>query len=623
MKTVENAFSIKIGRFLFLFLFYIIPFFSWGQKQEIEDNESIIQIETPVKSRFFNFFLNRNALYNNDNLKKEAERFQQYEGKTIRQITVMPRAFDYNFSTLDFLNNKGSRFLDKIHSRTKKEVIEKYLLLQEGDTLNSFLLADNERYIRNLRFIQDADIHVKQVEGTDSIDLIVNTKDVLEYVPFLGGASKSFQYLGLADINIFGSGREIGIDFLRDLNRSTPIGFEINYNARNIFSSFIDVNILASTISRNLYDRRKDQLSLMADIKKPLTSQYKRWAWGILTGTQFSENYYSDIYNIGQYEYKLATWDSWIGYNLSAKKNLKKHGIKLKKFISFRYFNNYFLSAPEYIYPRDSFLQKYNSNQGFLTGINLFKQYYFKDHFIYGFGVTEDLPVGFNTSINMGVYRQHDLKSLYAGFNYYNYFLTQGNDFGSLFFRTGTFYSQYGFHDIGVLVGNSLFLRLFQVKNVKIRHYFRWSYAGIFQQRTQEYLKLNNFFGIYGFSSPLASAQHRLSLRIENYYFLPFKVLGFYMAPISIFDINTMHLQNNVSNKHDIYFAIGAGIRIKNENLGLGTIELRGSILPRRLIGDSFINLTVRTSVRFKNTGNYISKPLFIELNSDENKNIF
>src|SRR5690606_39828076 len=52
------------------------------------------------------------------------------------------------------------------------------LFIRENTKLNPYKIADNERFLRTIEYIQDARIIVIPIPETDSVDLVVITKDL-------------------------------------------------------------------------------------------------------------------------------------------------------------------------------------------------------------------------------------------------------------------------------------------------------------------------------------------------------------------------------------------------------------------------------------------------------------
>jgi hypothetical protein len=67
--------------------------------------------------------------------------------------------------------------------------------------------------------------------------------------------------------------------------------------------------------------------------------------------------------------------------------------------------------------------------------------------------------------------------------------------------------------------------------------------------------------------------------------------------------------------KGDIYSSIGSGMRIRNENLIFGTIELRAFYFPRINRQLSPWNIALITNLRYKYNSSIISKPDFVQIN--------
>jgi hypothetical protein len=65
----------------------------------------------------------------------------------------------------------------------------------------------------------------------------------------------------------------------------------------------------------------------------------------------------------------------------------------------------------------------------------------------------------------------------------------------------------------------------------------------------------------------------------------------------------------------DIYTAIGSGIRVRNENLIFGTIELKSYYFPRTQYQLSPWNISLSTNFRFKYNSSILTKPDFVEIN--------
>ena len=66
----------------------------------------------------------------------------------------------------------------------------------------------------------------------------------------------------------------------------------------------------------------------------------------------------------------------------------------------------------------------------------------------------------------------------------------------------------------------------------------------------------------------------RMVLNVETVLFTPYEPLGFKMAFFTFFDAGLLGYHDNVF-KNDPYFALGFGVRVRNERLVFRTLQLR------------------------------------------------
>ena len=547
-----------------------------------------------------------------------------YEGKTIRSITTRQLGFEMNIAdtTNDFIYF-GTKVLNKVHVKSKEYTIRRNLYVKEGMPMNAYLLADNERFLRTIGYIQDSRIIVnKRTSTEDSIDLVVITKDLFSVIPSVGGLSPLRQRLGLSDNNIMGTGQNASFAVLHDTRRTPSVGIQGTYGYNNIMGSFINGNIGYSRITKNIYDHREDEENYILSFDRPLVSQYKRMAGGFLVGAGRSLNIYPNYYGGDYYRYQYGQIDGWIGYNIGARKYLADRKMHIKKFIAIRYFNTHFYETPSQV-NETVFDQRFNSNQGVLVGLTLFRQFYYKTRYIYGFGVTEDVPTGFNVSFNAGWYKQLNLSRPYLGVDAYRYFVTPKRGIGCLFLRTGAFMSSGEFQDVGLLMGASFYSRIIPVARAKMRQYFRFSYGDILNRTALDPLRMNNALGLRSFNSDLASGDSRLAFRTESEFYLQQKFFGFKLGPFATGDLIYLSNNKSITDASGIFYGVGGGLRTRNENLAFGTIEWRCIVYPRKVTGDNRVKMSMTINLKFRYNNTYVNKPNIIELNGDTYGDIY
>jgi hypothetical protein len=65
----------------------------------------------------------------------------------------------------------------------------------------------------------------------------------------------------------------------------------------------------------------------------------------------------------------------------------------------------------------------------------------------------------------------------------------------------------------------------------------------------------------------------------------------------------------------EIYSSVGSGMRVRNENLLFGTIELKAFYFPRTNLQMSPWNISLLTNLRYKYNSSIIKKPDFVQIN--------
>jgi hypothetical protein len=395
--------------------------------------------------------------------------------------------------------------------------------------LNANIVADNERYLRSLEYMHDARILVSTIPNeTDSIDLVVITKDFLSITVELNDATTNRFKTKIGDANIMGMSQRVQFTALLEKKRDPDFCFEILYRKISIASTFINATYSYTNINPDLTDYTGDEHAWYAKLERPLVSQYMHLAGTLIVGQNQTYNHYAKPDSLF-YQYAYNTFDIWIGYNLGVHKSPFNKNLKNRHFISLRYFQNKFTHTP---YQMDeSYNFRFNDRQAILGQFTFFRQNFYKTNYLFGFGITEDVPYGYNIALTIGWYKQLQLERPYAGVDANRYVVTNRGNVLQYFLRTGTFLNTGQFQDAAILVGASTFSRVIFYNNLKIRQYLRLSYTRQFNRVGLDPLGINNVFGLRYFNLDSASGDQRISLHTETFFFLRYKLLGFKFAP--------------------------------------------------------------------------------------------
>ncbi|HWB94044.1 MAG TPA: hypothetical protein VG605_19460 [Puia sp.] len=558
------------------------------------------------------------------NTKSESP-FKAYEGKIIRHIYIRGYGFEQTFiDTSKRLQYFGTRLLNHLHRKTRDWVIRDAMFVKENTPVNAYKLADNERLIRSLNYIQDARILVAELpDSPDSVDLVVVVKDLFS----IGGAIGSlgyppFSFRGnVSEANFLGMGQRIQAGMNLEQARTPNFGPQILYSKSDIAHSFVNVTASYTQINPNLYNGTQDEKAWFVRLDRPLYAPYAHLAGGFTIGKFQNFNVYKQPDSVF-YKYDYHTHDGWIGWNIGSNRFLSNTSVLDRRFIAFRYFRNDFDSVPKQI-GENIFNFRFNDREAALTSFTFFRQEFYKTNYIYGFGTTEDIPKGYNVAFTTGLYRQLNLNRWYSGVDANEYVVSNRGAFVQFFLRSGVFMYHSHPQDASFLIGGSYYSPLFLAGTTKIRQYINFSFTRLWNRVGLDPLTINNVFGLRYFTNDSTSGVQRVTMHSETTFFLNYKLLGFKFAPFAFGDLSFLTPESGSLSKSDLYDGVGAGIRTRNENLVFNTIEFRAVWFPRRAEYNNSFKIMINTGIQFRYNSTYVRQPDVVYLNTDGLNSIY
>jgi hypothetical protein len=550
---------------------------------------------------------------------KSENAFDKYSGKIIRRIIISPLGFRNPISdSSKKLLMTTANVMNAVHVNTRDWVISNNLFIKTGRELNPYLLSDNERFLRTLSFIQDARIEVIPIsESEDSVDVRVVTQDVFSISGGAGAASLNRFDAHVSDANFLGMGHKIEVGGLYDTERDPAFGRRATYSINNMGGSFVNATAAYTQFNRSVFDGRFEEHAYYMQLDRPLISPYSSIAGGLYFGHRLSRMHYArpeaEFYN-----YRNNTFDAWAGVNIGSRKLLQSRYIRDRRFLSARYVQSLYDQLPQQVGERYDGV--FNNMYAALGQITFFRQDFYKTNYIYGFGVTEDIPYGYNIALIGGWTKQRKLERPYAGFKADRYVISSRGAFYRYFAKAGGYYNYDNkqLQDVTFILGSSIYSRLLYIRNYKMRQYVSFSYGRLAKQLTTDLLRIDNNLGLYNFSSPNIAGYQRLNFLSESSLFLNRRFLGFKFAPFIMLNAALLTPHKLKFDKSDIYTGIGGGIRTRNENLIFNTIELRCVYFPRVLDEQPAFRVMFNTNVRYRYNSNYITRPDFMRMNHDD-----
>lgn len=549
---------------------------------------------------------------------KNSSPYILYNGAFIKNIYIKEIDFGESINDTSFHNkNFLTKAAEALHVVTRKKTIRNNLFFKESSILSPTLLADNVRYLRNLPFLQDAKILIRDLsENHDTIDLIVLYKDVFSI-------SASGQFMGTALFlqaqvdNLSGSGDRLQFSTFMDPVRVPVFGYGAEYLKRNIKGTFVNITAGYQNLNNAFNNGLRYETDLYVKAELPLPTPYYLWTGAVEAYQKFSNHYYlpDSLYN-SDFKYSNYSYDAWIGYNVTGKKLLHETSYrKAKEFIAFRASKIKFTDVPN-IY-KNIYNYQYANVTSLLASFTLFKQEYYKTNYIYGFGRNEDVPEGYNASIISGWSNNENNSRPYVGLSLQKNYFTKKQGYFNYTAKAGGYFYQGSLQDIGILLGLESFdrLRIFNKRWFQ-RNFFSASYTQQINTALNEPLRINSTYGIPSYNNILnLYATVRATLNYEFVLYSRWKVLGFGFAPFTGTSLSYIKPKGENFFNGNVYSSISAGFRTRNEALIFGTIEFRCTYFPITINNMMPWNFTISTDLRFKYNSQFINRPDFVSLN--------
>ncbi|MBN8834258.1 MAG: hypothetical protein ABS68_06545 [Niastella sp. SCN 39-18] len=600
--------------FVFVFIFLSFSSLLWAQKNEKQDTfflnkkkgllgrigKSISRNPAPAAVRIIN-------------------PFEPFSGEIIREIEIIPLGFDRDINDSTII--KKSFFTDvanALHKETKHKIISQYLLFKTGDRVLPFLMADNEKYLRDQEFLKDARIIIKAIPGyNNSVKVYVITKDVFSLGGNVKMSSKTKGLVELKEQNLAGSGNYMDISAFFEKERDPSLGFGSNLTFRNFKGTFLNWTTGFKTYNNSFSSSKAEENSFYIILEKPLVSRYTRWTGGAEFDFNITSNgYHGDSVYHSDFAYSRQIVDVWGGYNIGAGIKKESDNVnRLRHFIGERIFYTKFYDVP------GKYQNNYNFNyadiNGLLFSYTLYKQNFFRTNFIYGFGRNEDVPEGISATVVGGYTNKSGKKRAYYGLGFEGTGLSPRGFFTNYVLRSGAFVNNKKLEDIDVLARINHFTRLRELSAYwKNRNFIDLSFTRQINYRLNEPLYLRSEFGLPYFRDDSTTyAETRTTLKVESVFFNMHKFLGFRFAPFVFGGVSFLNPLQESFKKTHAYSAMGAGVRSRNENLIFGSMELRGYYFPRTVGTMRNFRVDFTTNLRFKYNSQFIRKPDFIFAN--------
>jgi hypothetical protein len=244
---------------------------------------------------------------------------------------------------------------------------------------------------------------------------------------------------------------------------------------------------------------------------------------------------------------------------------------------------------------------------GMLAEYTFYWQNFFKTRYVFGFGRTEDVPVGLSITATAGVTRQSGLERLYLASGWNHSFANRSGNFFSYGLEVGGYPNNDQLEDALVKANASYGSRAVNLNRYKLRALVAGTYTRLINQTVFNLIPITSS-DIRGFSADSVRGDSKILLRVENVLYTPWILLGFRFAPFVGLS-NARLACKTCAEANTSVWAISGGFRTRNENLIFGTMELRLTFALPTETTDSQFSFDFTQRLRTRNTRSFVRPP--------------
>ena len=513
----------------------------------------------------------------------EVNPFKEFEGRIIgtiyiRRLSVFGQTV---YDTLRRPNNWIERTGNRLHINTREHVIQNsYLLFQQGDVVNPTVLRDNERLLRSTSIFHDARILIIPRTGSRQfVDVYVITQDVWSLLPNGGFSGFNNFSVGFDQLNFRGLGHQLFAQLTYSGNDPRQ---KLEYQARYKVPFIAKTFLTAEAGLLYLRDLKQGSIKLY----RPFLTPDMKYAGSIeLNHTQINDRVISRNDSAVLVPLTYNYTDIWIGrsFRLFYSQNNSEEKGRSRLIIAIRNTNYDYIKRPDVTADTN---QIYQDSRTTLFSVAYSRRKYVRDVLIYGYGRTEDVPVGQSIVGIAGLDYAELGKRLYTGLNF-----SQGKYVRRLGYLYGLVslgaYSRRGQLEQGIFSFESnYFSPLLKTKWGNMRHFFNTRYTTGIDRFDNEYISLSSSSGSaintdgIGINSDALRGTKRWFINYENILFSRLNFVGFRIAFIGFVNLGLVSFPDRPLLRGPLYQGYGIGFRLRNENLTFNSFQIRLAYYP-------------------------------------------
>lgn len=503
--------------------------------------------------------------------------FTPFAGRKIGNIRI--KLIDVFGPTLQDTTRIASGWIDKtanaIHMKTTEKKLRGQLFFNSGETVNPQLMAENEKFIRDLPYIQDVAIILSfSTQDAEVVDVVVIIKEKFEY-GINGNLSSNSTEWEITDQNMFGIGHQFSVRTGYNLSEVPKYEGSFRYEISDLDRKFIRTGIG--------YTNTFEKKAFNAFIDKRFIATTEDWAGGVNLERVYTDHFLTP-YSYTKTDTAASYFNSDIWYGLQIK-NQNNYSALGNVIVAGRYFHQNF-----YRYASKEFNNSLFRNHDLILGaIGISKRYLFKNNQVYGYGITEDIPYGRYAEVAAGLDVEQDRSRPYFHFNYSKANILKGGAYFKWQIGLGGFMSNSKLEQGAILLSNNYFSNFVYLNRHPYRFFVNLELLSGINRFKEEYLVINRRFGIRDYFSTDTRGTNRLKINIEAVRFWGWHKSGFRFSHYFFSDF--AFLSNDLGQVlNDKFIAgFGIGMRVHNESLVFNVLEIRLSWIPIAPAGNNAV----------------------------------
>lgn len=507
--------------------------------------------------------------------------FMPYEGMRIRSIRIKHLdILEGNVNdTLLQASSRVGKLTNQVHMNTWNSVIRSNLLIEANEEIDPYVLADNERVIRRLRFVEDVRIYVKPEPNQSYAEIVVVVKDRFAWGMYLRTQGTNQFDLELYNRNIGGWGKYASTTWFYNASTMPSSGYDIRLGGQNIDNTITNWELD--------HTNNSNTKSWGLNIQKEFVAPGVKYGGGLEVRSISDSTLYLDGEASRSLYHHLNFQDLWVGRSLLLPSSQGRNNLVL----STRYLRHAFTERPQ-VSADSNFL--YFNRSLLLGAVSFSSMKFLKSNYITSFGISEDIPLGYQLSLVTGRDFNEFFHQNYYGFQFFSSVYLKDLGYILLTQQAG------GFDNSGLQNGIfrtrvDYFSPLLTADRYHIRNFFRASFAQGMQQPGYKSISLES--RIRDLEGDQISGNSIMVVGVESVLFTPWYLYGFRFAPFFYYNVGEAWDTRPGQGVSHGYQGMGGGIRIRNESLVFNTLEMRISYFPKRPLNGPRMTFSLSSTI--------------------------